>query len=80
MLYSYEYTWNMKTALQIFLDKHGLTVADVVRMTRLPYMTVRQHALGDRHVSAESALRYERLLGVPRWELRPDLWDQKENR
>ena len=37
-----------------------------------------QHYTGRRKVTAEQAMKYERVLGIPRSELRPDLWPPTE--
>lgn len=64
----------MKTALANFFDGHG-AMARASRETGIPYVTIMQHVHGRREVSAEAALRYENALGIPRWKLRPDLWE-----
>lgn len=56
----------MENALKKYLDDHGLTVADLVRITGIPYMTIRNHALGTRKMpSLDVALAYEKKLGIP---------------
>lgn len=55
-----------------------LSIQDVVRLSGYPYPTVWRHASGKRNVSPEAALRYERTLGIPRSELRPDLWPPED--
>ncbi len=40
----------------------------------IDYSTVRKHFVGTRGIGPRYALLYERLLGIPRSELRPDLW------
>lgn len=52
----------------------GLTVMAVSREFGIPYMTIYQHLKGKREVSPAAAIRYEISLGIPRSELRPDLW------
>jgi len=44
------------------------------RDSGIPYVTLIQHANNLRRVAPESAVKYEALLGIPRWELRPDVW------
>jgi DNA-binding transcriptional regulator YdaS (Cro superfamily) len=56
------------------LDKRGLTPS-LAAKSGLNYSTLLKVYKGARRVTAESAVLYERALGIPRWELRPDLWD-----
>lgn len=56
----------MENALKKYLDDNGLTVSDLVKMTGLPYMTIRNHALGTRKSpNIDAALIYEKKLGIP---------------
>ena len=64
----------MKTPLADILRKRGLSIADASRASGIPYVTIAQHVRGARGISAALAIKYERLLGIPRSELRPDLW------
>ena len=57
------------------LKAHGLTMSDAVH-AGISRQTVWFHWHGKRKVSCDSALIYERALGIPRSELRPDLWPQ----
>lgn len=63
----------MKNTLKIALDVRGLTVLEASKKGA-PYQTLRKQYLGERAVGWKSALRYESILGIPRSELRPDLW------
>lgn len=63
----------MKNTLKHALDDRGLTVLEASKKGA-PYQTLRKHYLGERSVGWKSALRYENVLGIPRSELRPDLW------
>lgn len=56
------------------LSERQLTVGEAAKKSGIPYITIHQHFSGARSVSAEMAVTYERLLGIPRSELRPDLW------
>lgn len=56
------------------LEDRGLSVPAAVRLSGCKYVTAWKHFTGERRVSAEMALVYERTLNIPRWELRPDLW------
>ena len=51
----------------------GLSCKAVAK-TGLRYQTVWLHFHGLRNIGVKSALRYEAVLGIPRSELRPDLW------
>lgn len=65
----------MGNALKKYIDDTGLTVADLVKITGLPYMTIRNHALGTRkRPNIEAALIYEKTLGIP-----VALWSKKES-
>lgn len=62
----------MKTLKEIFWE-HGFTGKAASRLG-IPYETISKHFRGKRSIGVKSVLRYEALLGIPRWELRPDLW------
>lgn len=64
----------MKTQLEKSFAKRELTISGVCRTHGLIYQTVWQHFNGLRRIKAEQAIKYERILGIPRSELRPDLW------
>lgn len=66
-------TGAMKTVKEIF-GRHGVTCADCARRG-ISYQTAYAHFRGRRKVKPEQALRYEKLMGIPRWELRPDIWE-----
>ena len=63
--------------LQAFLDNNGLTIPKAAREYGIPENTLRQHIKGQRNVSPEMAILYERVFGIPRENLRPDLWEQR---
>lgn len=75
---SNEYHTRMKneTFSKYFSRRGALRQAS--RDSGIPYITIIQHANNLRKVSSEMALKYERLLGIPRWELRPDLWSKPD--
>lgn len=66
----------MNTLKQIF-DRHGLTLADAVRLG-LPYHALYKQLKGERAVGVTCALRYHKVLGIPLSELRPDIWRPSE--
>ena len=63
----------MKNLKEIF-RAHGLTASDAAKLG-IPYDTIAKHCQGKRTIGVKAALRYEKVLGIPRWELRPDLWE-----
>lgn len=65
------------TVLKQSLEKRGISIREAAK-TGIPYCTVWQQCKGLRQVGPKAALRYEQLLGIPRWELRPDLWNKPE--
>jgi len=67
-----------KTRFQRLLEEAGLTVAEAARKCGLPYMTVKNHADGKRIPKAETVILYERCLGIARWKIRPELWEEQK--
>lgn len=63
------------TVLKQALNKRGISIREAARMG-IPYCTIWQQCKGLRTVGPKTALRYEQILGIPRWELRPDLWNK----
>lgn len=59
--------------LKLALQSRGLTPSEAAK-TGLSLTTVQKHYYGSREVGPMYALKYERILGIPRSELRPDLW------
>lgn len=59
------------------LDKRGLTYQDAAKMG-VPYHNIFKQYHGIRSVGPKSAILYEKILGIPRSELRPDLWPPEE--
>ena len=64
----------MTTHLKQALDRRGIPINALSRVEGLDYPYANKHYRGVRKITAEYAIRYERLLGIPRSELRPDLW------
>lgn len=58
---------------KLALEQRGLSPADVAQKGAL-LTTVQKHFYGSRNVGPVSAILYEQLIGIPRSELRPDLW------
>lgn len=62
----------MNTLQQAF-QLRGLSCRNAAK-AGLRYQTVWLHFHGLRNIGVKSVLRYEAILGIPRSELRPDLW------
>ncbi len=55
------------------LETRGLTLKRAVEMGA-NYQTLWKQYRDERRVGPQSAILYEKILGIPRSELRPDLW------
>lgn len=66
-----------KNLLKEAFSARGLSCRDAARLG-LKYPTVWVHLHGKRNIGPRSALLYESVLGIPRSELRPDLWPPHE--
>ena len=55
------------------LERRGISYNEAVKKG-VPYHNIYKQYNGLRGVGPRAALLYERLLGIPRSELRPDLW------
>lgn len=64
----------MESALKAAFDKRGLKLKDLLHKDGICYPHATRQYYGLRPVSAEYALKYENIFGIPRYELRPDLW------
>lgn len=62
------------TNLAKALSDRGLSVNQAFQMSGICYDIIWKHKRGKRGVSPEMAILYEKKLGIPRYELRPDLW------
>lgn len=67
----------MNILQKVFIDS-GLRRSAFCRKFGISYPTFFQHLTGTRRVSPEMAIFYEEKLGIPRSELRPDLWPPEE--
>lgn len=65
----------MDSLLKTAMDKRNLARKILNRIQGIHYSWCLHHYKGDKQVSAKHALIYESQLGIPRWELRPDFWD-----
>lgn len=55
------------------LDKRGLTPFEA-HLRGVPYHNIYKQYHGERNVGPKAAILYEQILGIPKSELRPDLW------
>lgn len=76
---SIEYIEAMNITLNRAFCSRGLTAKSASTISGIRYVTIYQHLTGKRSISAEMTLKYETLLGIPRSELRPDLWPPDES-
>lgn len=61
-----------KTIRQIF-NEYGLTCNEASKCG-VNYQTLYKQLKGLRPVGAKTAMRYHTMLGIPLYELRPDIW------
>lgn len=59
--------------LQSIFKQHNLTLKQAAEQG-IPYQTVYKQLKGTRSIGAKTAMRYHKILGIPLYELRPDLW------
>ena len=59
------------------LEKRGLSCLDAAKKG-VPYHNLYKQYRGLRGVGPAAAILYERILDIPRSELRPDLWPPQE--
>lgn len=64
----------MGSLLKAAFEKRGLKQRDLLRKKGICYAHAARQFNGERPVSAAYALKYEKIFGIPRFELRPDLW------
>ena len=60
-------------SLQDVLRKYGLT-CNTASKRGVNYQTLYKQLRGLRPVGAKTAMRYHTMLGIPLYELRPDIW------
>ena len=61
---------NLKKAM----DARNIQPVSLRAQKEIDYSTMLRHYKGLREISGRDAIKYEKLLGIPRSELRPDLW------
>ena len=61
--------------LSIVLNRHGLRLIDLADRLGVHKSSVTRW--GHKRLSAERAIEIEQATGIPRFELRPDLWPQE---
>jgi plasmid maintenance system antidote protein VapI len=57
-----------------YCEIHGLSRAELADKLGYPPPTVRSWVNGHRPISAETAIHVEKMIGIPRETLRPDLF------
>ena len=69
----------MKTLLETYRLEHSLTYDGLARAVGTSARsTVFNHCHGARSVSPKFAILYEKKLGIPKSDLRPDIWPKEE--
>ena len=59
--------------LKLAFESRGMTLKYAVEMGA-NYQTLWKQLRGERRVGPQSAILYEKILGIPRSEIRPDFW------
>lgn len=62
----------------VILTEYGITTLELAKSLGIHPEGVRHWRRGHRRITATLAAETERQFGIPRWRLRPDLWDQPE--
>lgn len=66
-------------ALEKYRREHGCTLMAMAHAVGYrSRSTILKQIRGDVGISAEAAIKYNRVFGIPLEELRPDLWPAKE--
>lgn len=68
----------MESVLKQAMDKRHLPSKILRKIKGIHYTYSLRHYKGERQISANHALIYERELGISRSELRPDFWPPEE--
>lgn len=63
--------------LRTYRLEHGLSCAELGKILEVAEPTVRSFENGNRTISAEMAVTIEERIGIPRHEIRGDLWSAK---
>jgi predicted transcriptional regulator len=66
----------MNNAVEKYRNDHGLTYAELGRLTGYTRATVLKHCRGDLSVAGKAAVRYHARLGIPLTSLCPDLFKE----
>lgn len=64
---------SMKKNIRQIFNEYGLTCNEASKCG-INYQTLYKQLKGLRTVGAKTAMRYHKILGIPLYELRPDLW------
>lgn len=60
------------------IRERKMSFAEVGRLVDYGRDTVSRHCNGQRQISVEAALRYNKSLGIPLHEMRPDIFGKEE--
>ncbi|CCO24006.1 protein of unknown function [Maridesulfovibrio hydrothermalis AM13 = DSM 14728] len=60
------------------INERKISFAEVGRLVGYGRDTISRHCNGQRQISAEAALRYNKALGIPLHEMRPDIFEINE--
>jgi predicted transcriptional regulator len=61
--------------LRKYRVERGLSCAELAKTLDLAEATVRSYENGNRTISAETAVAIEKRIGIPRAQIRSDLWE-----
>lgn len=69
----------MNERIKELYQKYGITRSDILK-AGLSYQAFYSCVTGTRRMKYDTLLRFQDRLGIPIWELRPDLWKSREAR
>lgn len=64
-------------AIRKFRKDRNLTQDEAAKLLCVTKATVSRYESGERKIAPERVIEFERLTGIPRHELRPDLYPQE---
>ena len=65
--------------LREYRTARELSCADLAKLLGMPESTLRSYENGTRTVPAETAVEIEKRIGIPRGQIRDDLWDAQSS-
>jgi DNA-binding transcriptional regulator YdaS (Cro superfamily) len=63
-----------ENALYTMLDERGISIQEMIAKTGYSASTVSSWNYNMRQPSVKAALKIEKVIGIPRHDLRPDIW------